>query len=88
VAEKYIQTPQGLFPLKLLCPRGPKGLTAARLKSLIVELIDREDKTDPLTDEQISKLLAEKGAGLDRRTVAYYRKELGLPAAAERGKDE
>ena len=88
VAEKYIQTPQGLFPLKLLCPRGPKGLTAARLKSLIVELIDREDKTNPLTDEQLSKMMKEKGADLDRRTVAYYRKELGLPTAAERGKNE
>ena len=86
VAAKYIQTSHGLFPLKLLCPRGPKGLTAARLKAMIVELIEHEDKTAPLSDEQLSKLLAEKGAELDRRTVAYYRKELKLPTAAERGR--
>ena len=34
--EKYIQTPQGLYPVKFLCPRGPKGMTAARLKAMMV----------------------------------------------------
>ncbi len=86
VAAKYVQTAHGLFPLKLLCPRGPKGLTAARLKAMIVELIGSENKEEPLSDEQLSKLMAEKGAELDRRTVAYYRKELKLPTAAERAK--
>lgn len=84
VAEKYIQTPQGLYPLKLLCPRGPKGLTAARIKALIVEIIKGEDKHDPLTDEKITESLVGRGADLDRRTVAYYRGELKLPAASER----
>lgn len=86
VSEKYIQTPQGLYPLKFLCPRGPKGVTAARLKAMIVELIDSEDKMKPLTDEQVSELMKDKGVELDRRTVAYYRKELDLPTAADRGK--
>jgi len=86
VAAKYIQTAHGLFPLKLLCPRGPKGLTAARLKAMIVELIRNEEKGAALSDEQLSDLLKAKGADLDRRTVAYYRKELNLPTAAERGR--
>ncbi len=86
VAAKYIQTSHGLFPLKLLCPRGPKGLTAARLKAMILELIEGEDKAAPLSDEQLSRALAGKGAALDRRTVAYYRKELKVPTAAERGR--
>ncbi|MBN3032803.1 MAG: RNA polymerase factor sigma-54 [Candidatus Saganbacteria bacterium] len=88
VAEKYIQTPQGLFPLKFLCPRGPKGLTAARLKALIVGLIGEEDKSRPLSDAELSRRLKEKGADLDRRTVAYYRKELKIATAAERGEHE
>jgi RNA polymerase sigma-54 factor len=84
VAAKYIQTSHGLFPLKLLCPRGPKGLTAARLKAMLVELIKGEDKAKPLSDEQLSKLMKEKGAAIDRRTVAYYRKGLKFPTAAAR----
>jgi RNA polymerase sigma-54 factor len=86
VAGKYIQTPQGLFPLKFLCPRGPKGLTAAKLKAMLVEIVNGENKMEPLTDEAISWLMKERGADLDRRTVAYYRKELGLPTAFDRGK--
>jgi RNA polymerase sigma-54 factor len=84
VAEKYIQTPQGLFPLKFLCPRGPKGTTAARLKAMIVEVIKGEDKCQPLPDEKIAAALKERGASLDRRTVAYYRKELKIPSRGER----
>jgi len=84
VAEKYVQTPQGLFPLKFLCPRGPKGLTAARLKAMLAETIDREDKNNPLTDEQLTSILKERGAAIDRRTVAYYRKELKIKTAMER----
>src|SRR3989344_4973937 len=84
VAGKYIQTPQGLYPLKFLCPRGPKGLTAARLKAMLVEIGNGENKSEPLTDEQVRRAMKERGVELDRRTVAYYRKELGLPTAMDR----
>ncbi|MGB9612907.1 MAG: RNA polymerase sigma-54 factor, partial [Candidatus Margulisiibacteriota bacterium] len=84
VAEKYIQTPQGLYPLKFLCPRGPKGKTVARIKAMIVEIINCEDKANPLSDEAIAKELRARGVDIDRRTVAYYRKELNLPVAAKR----
>ncbi|MBN2058056.1 MAG: RNA polymerase factor sigma-54 [Candidatus Saganbacteria bacterium] len=84
VTQKYIQTPQGLFPLKLLCPRGPKGLTVARTKALLVETVRNEDKAAPLSDSQLTEKLKQLGARIDRRTVAYYRKELGLPTAPER----
>lgn len=84
VADKYIQTPHGLFSLKLLCPRGTRGLTAGRLKSLVAEIIKSEDKQQPLTDGQIMNKLQEKEIKIDRRTVAFYRQELGLPTALER----
>lgn len=86
VAEKYIQTPQGLYPLKFLCPRGPKGMTAARTKALIAEIIRGEDQSAPLTDEQITERLRQSGSRIERRTVAYYRGELKLPTATERAK--
>ncbi|MFC1510998.1 RNA polymerase factor sigma-54 [Candidatus Margulisiibacteriota bacterium] len=86
VAEKYIQTPQGLFPLRFLCPRGPKGLTVVRMKTMIAEIINNEDKKEPLTDSQVTAMMQKQGADLDRRTVAYYRQELKIPASSERVK--
>jgi len=78
VAEKYLQTPQGLYPLKFLCPRGRKGFTAARIKAMLVEIIKNEDKLHPLSDEMLTQVLKERGVEIDRRTVAYYRKELKI----------
>ncbi|OGC12122.1 RNA polymerase sigma-54 factor [candidate division WOR-1 bacterium RIFOXYA12_FULL_52_29] len=86
VAAKYIQTPQGLFQLKSLCPLGPKGMTAVRLKAMLAEIIKDEDKTAPLTDQALTARLKERGARIDRRTVAYYRKELKIAPAGDRAK--
>jgi RNA polymerase sigma-54 factor len=86
VAAKYIQTPQGLFPLKFLCPRGPRGMTVARTKAMLTEIIKNEDKHQPLSDSRITERMQELGSRIDRRTVAYYRKELGLPNAEQRQK--
>jgi len=88
VAEKYIQTPQGLWPLKYLCPRGPKGMTVNRIKSLLAEIVAKEDKSQPLSDSQITGLMTERGARIDRRTIAYYRQELKIPTADQRGKND
>ncbi len=84
VAEKYIQTPQGLFPLRSLCPRGPKGMTVTRLKAILADIIKNENKSSPLTDKQITEIMKERGAKIDRRTVAFYRKELKIPSSSER----
>jgi len=86
VAEKYVQTPQGLYPLRFLCPRGPKGMTVARTKALLAEIIKKEDKSGPLSDSQLTRLMKEKGARIDRRTVAHYRKELKIPTADQRSR--
>jgi RNA polymerase sigma-54 factor len=86
IAEKYVQTPQGLYPLKFLCPRGPKGMTVARIKALLVESIKNEAKAEPLSDSQLAHQMKNLGAKIDRRTVAYYRKELKIPTASERKK--
>jgi RNA polymerase sigma-54 factor len=84
VAEKYIQTSKGIFPLKFLCPRGPKGATAARIKNMIQETIDNEDKASPLSDSKLVEIIKGKGIYIDRRTAAYYRKELNIPSFEER----
>ena len=84
VAEKYIQTPQGVFPLRFLCPRGPRGLTVARIKAMLAEIVKSEDKSDPLSDSRITEKMKAKRAKIDRRTVAHYRKEINIPSKEER----
>ncbi len=89
VREKYIQCPQGLFPLSYFFSRAagtgegasPSG-TAAR--KLLLRLIDIEDKKKPLSDQQLCQHMAREGCPVSRRTVAKYREELGVPAAAGR----
>lgn len=84
VAQKYIQTTKGIFPLKFLCPRGPKGMTVARTKTMLTDIIKKEDKNNPLTDKEITQIMQAQGARIDRRTVAYYRKELEIPTSDAR----
>jgi RNA polymerase sigma-54 factor len=84
IAEKYIQTPQGLYPLRILCPRGPRGMTVARTKAILAEIISNEDTKNPYSDSQLTEEMNKTGSKIDRRTVAYYRKELKIPAATER----
>ena len=86
VAEKYIQTPKGMFPLKFLCPLGPKGATVSRIKLLLEEILKLENADKPLSDSQIAEQMLNKGIDIDRRTVAYYRKEMKVKNFEERKK--
>lgn len=89
VREKYIQCSRGLYPLNYFFSRavgvgeGDSPSTAAARK-LLLRLIDGEDKGKPLSDQQLTRLLAREGCALSRRTVAKYRGELGIPSAAGR----
>jgi len=86
IASKYIQTPKGLFRIKLLCPRSHKGLTPLRIKTMIAEIIGQENRQKPLTDENIKTLLMENGADVTRRTIALYRQEIGIAKTSKRKK--
>ncbi|MZP29382.1 RNA polymerase factor sigma-54 [Heliobacterium undosum] len=90
VAGKYAQTPRGLFELKFFFGSGVRTATgeekaaSGTIKPLIRQMIDREDKHHPLSDQQIAEALNEQGIPLSRRTVAKYRDELGIPATTQR----
>lgn len=84
VSQKYVQTPQGLFSLKHFCQRGIKGLTPVRIKAMLLSIVSDEDKKNPLSDEELKEALAKEGALIERRTVAAYRKELGILSAPAR----
>lgn len=89
--NKYIDTPQGVFELKFFFHSGIKSymgnsMSSIRVKNMIKEIIAEEDKTHPLTDDQMVEALMRKNAKIARRTITKYRKELNIPPASKRKK--
>ncbi len=83
VANKYMQTPQGLYEMKYFFTPGFETASGAAMsntsvKEQISQLIEREDSTKPLSDQEIVAILKEKGIPIARRTVAKYRNELNI----------
>ncbi len=83
VSGKYVETPQGVFEMKSFFTSGlptasGTGVSNASVKQLIGEMVASEDNTRPLSDEDIVRLLREKGIMIARRTVAKYRSELNM----------
>ena len=88
-ANKVIQTPKGSFDLRLLFStklEGSQGETTSqtKVKVLLEDIIKKEDKYKPLSDQKISDLLKEQGIKISRRTVAKYREELNIPSSSRR----
>lgn len=81
VKDKFIETPQGMIPIKSLFILNSECL---EIKKIIEQLIKSEDKSSPLSDEKISVYFKNKGVAVARRTVAKYREELGIPSTRER----
>jgi len=92
VAGKYIRCPWGVLPLRKFFSGGREdtaglGHSWEAIRAKLQEIIDSEDKTKPLNDDQIKKMLEKAGINnLARRTVAKYRKLLNIPAARFRKK--
>jgi len=89
VNRKYIQTPCGIFPLKYFFSEGirtreGKNISNKAIKKQLQELIAQEDPQNPYSDEKIAKLLRQRGIEIQRRTVAKYRQQLGIPSARAR----
>jgi len=83
VSGKYMQTPRGVLEMKYFFTSGIKtasgvGLSNTSVKDMISEMIEKEVPSKPLSDEEIVKLLSEKGIVIARRTVAKYRSELNI----------
>ena len=84
--SKYVETDFGSFLLKDFFSeayRKDNGevISTKEIKNKLQEIIDREDKGRPFTDESICKLLGENEYNIARRTVAKYREELKIPIA-------
>jgi RNA polymerase sigma-54 factor len=87
--NKYVQTPRGVFPLKYFFSSGLETESGESVSSRMAidrirELIEKEDKKKPLSDQKIAELLRKEGLKVARRTVAKYRERLGILSARYR----
>jgi RNA polymerase sigma-54 factor len=85
-SSKYVQTDFGIYPLKYFFSEGistdsGEEVSSREVKTIIKEIIDKEDKSKPLSDDKLEKILNEKGYNIARRTVAKYREQLNIPVA-------
>lgn len=88
--NKYAESPFGLLLLKDLFTEGIANQTGQVIsnkviQSAIEEVIETEDKHNPYTDQQLVKILSQKGFSVARRTVAKYREQLQIPVSHVRG---
>lgn len=86
VSSKYIQTNAGIYSLKEFFSAGfiaenGEDVSSRKIKVILKEIIESEDKTKPLSDGGLSKILAERGMNVARRTVAKYREQMSIPVA-------
>ena len=89
VSSKYAHTPQGVFELRYFfseAVQGPSGSSTPLLllKRMVKKMIDDEDTSKPLTDDQITAKLQAEGINVTRRTVAKYREDLKIPSTHQR----
>ncbi len=84
--SKYVQTPYGTFLIKTFFSESMQtdsgdAVSSREIKKILSDIIDEEDKSKPLTDDNLTKMLKEKGYVIARRTVAKYREQLSIPVA-------
>ena len=87
--NKYIQTPQGVFPLKFFFASGVDnyagtGVSSESIKKMLKDYVTNENTVKPYTDQQLTNMLKSHGINISRRTVAKYRSELGIVSTSKR----
>jgi RNA polymerase sigma-54 factor len=89
VDDKYIQTPRGIYPLKRFFVGGTRteeGEDVAWdiIRIRLQEIVDKEDKTSPLSDDDLVTELKKQGLTVARRTVTKYRQKMDIPSSRQR----
>ena len=89
VSNKYLQTPNGIFELRHFLNSGLKQengefYSSKAIKSKIKELIEKENKENPLTDQQVTNHFKQEGISISRRTIAKYRHQLKVLSSQSR----
>ncbi len=89
VSNKYVLTPSGLFSLKFFFSSSLKTksgdfISSSSIKEKIKKMIEKEDKSKPLSDAEIAQILDKQGIKIKRRTIAKYREAIGIPSSIKR----
>jgi RNA polymerase sigma-54 factor len=89
VDDKWVQTPRGIFPLKRFFGGGTQTASGEEvawetIKQKLLEIIEKEDKSNPLSDEDLVTKLNDSGYNVARRTITKYRKMLSIPSSRQR----
>ena len=89
VDDKWIQTPRGIFPLKRFFVGGTVSAAGEEVawdtvRMKLQEIIDKEDKANPLSDDDLVTELGKHGLTVARRTVTKYRKAMNIPSSRQR----
>ena len=84
--SKYVQTQYGTFSLKhffseSLSTESGEEVSTRKVKQILLEAVEDEDKRKPFTDEKLAKTLKDQGFNIARRTIAKYREQLHIPVA-------
>ena len=85
-SNKYVQTEFGIFPLKYFYSESMTNvdgeeISTREVKQKLREVVEAEDKSKPITDDELVDILRQNGYSIARRTVAKYREQLGIPVA-------
>ena len=91
VSNKYLACPQGIFALRYFFSQNAvssegtdEGISANAIKSIIAQIVERENKQKPYSDCALHELLQQQGIKIARRTVAKYREQLDIPPVQQR----
>jgi RNA polymerase sigma-54 factor len=89
VDDKWVQTPRGIMPLRRFFVGGTRSedgddVAWDTIRIKLQEIIDQENKSDPLSDDQLVESLKVHGLTVARRTITKYRKKMGIPSSRQR----
>ena len=84
--SKYVQTNTGIFSLRFffseaMQTESGEDVSSREVRIIMKQMIEKENPKKPLNDEEVTKMLNDKGYLIARRTVAKYREQLGIPVA-------
>ena len=93
VAEKYLLTPRGVVPLRGFFSGGTQTQSGEdvswdAVKAALKDIIDAEDKANPLSDDALAEALSSRGIEIARRTVAKYREGMRIPSSVQRRREK
>ncbi|MCF6156024.1 MAG: RNA polymerase factor sigma-54 [Candidatus Brocadia sp.] len=89
IAHKYIQTPQGIFEMKFFFTGGFQNVDGSMesweaIRQKLAEIVAKENKANPLSDEEVAEKLHASGIAIARRTVTKYRRIMKIPSSRQR----